>query len=126
LIWAFTGVDYLEEQIHRQYGGGYRGFSIRVASGVYFHTGAFNGCPVDNASLDPVDCGKVGITNYGIYFAGGIKVFRVPYKKIVAFEPFSDAVRITRDAASAKPQVFSFDDPWFAFNLMKNLAAMPV
>jgi len=51
--------------------------------------------------------------------------FRVSYKKIVAFEPFSDAVQIIRDAASAKPQIFSTDDSWFVFNLMKNLAAVP-
>lgn len=124
LIWVFSGVDYLEERIHRQYTGGYGGFSVLVASGLYYHTGAFHGNPVDNASLDPVDRGTLGITNLGLYFGGSIKVFRVPYKKIVAFEPYSDAVGITRDAASAKPQVFSMDDPWFAFNLMKNLARM--
>jgi hypothetical protein len=125
LVWVFSGVDYLEERIHRQYDGGYGGFSIRVASGLYFHTGAFRGRPIDSTSLDPVDRGKLGITNVGIYFTGAVKVFRLPYKKIVAFEPFSDAIKITKDAASAKPQVFSIDDPWFAFNLMKNLAAIP-
>jgi len=126
LVWVFSGVDYLEERIHRQYSGGYGGFSIRVARGLYYHTGAFRGRPVESASLDHTDRGTLGITNLGIYFTGSIKVFRVPYKKIVAFEPFSDAVQITRDAASAKPQVFSLDDPWFAFNLIKNLAAVPI
>ncbi len=124
LVWAFSGVDYLEERVHRQYRGGYGGFSVRVMSGVYYHTGAFQGRPIDSASLDRVDQGKMGITNLSIYFGGSLKIFRIPYKKVVAFEPFSDAVRITRDAVSAKPQVFSMDDPWFAFNLMKNLAAM--
>ena len=125
LIWLFSGVDYLEERVHRQYSGGYGGFSIRVARGLYYHTGAFHGHPVDSTSLDAIDKGTLAITNQGIYFAGSIKVFRVPYKKIVAFEPYSDDVQITRDAASAKPQIFSVDDPWFAFNLMKNLAAVP-
>jgi len=32
LVWVFSGVDYLEERVHRQYTGGYGGFSVRVAS----------------------------------------------------------------------------------------------
>jgi hypothetical protein len=125
LVWAFLGVDYLEARTHRQYGGGYGGFSIRIARGFYYHTGAFRSRPIDSTTLDPVDRGKLGITNLGIYFTGPVKTFRLPYKKIVAFEPFSDAVQIVKDTARAMPQVFSVDDPWFAFNLMKNLATIP-
>jgi hypothetical protein len=124
LLWAFAGVEYFEERTHRHTVGGYAGINVRVARGLYFHTGGFRGHPVESTSLDHIDNGGLGITNKGIYFAGPAKVFRVPYKKIVAFEPFSNAVRITKDSANAKAQVFSVEDSWFAFNLMKNLAAV--
>jgi len=53
---------------------------------------------------------------------GPRKSIRVPYRKIVSFEPYRDAVGIQRDAATARPQVFGVDDAWFAYNLVTNLA----
>jgi hypothetical protein len=71
-----------------------------------------------------VDTGIAVITAKNIYFCGPAKSFRVAYKKIVSFQPFSDGFGITRDAISAKPQIFVTGDGWFAYNLVTNLAKL--
>jgi hypothetical protein len=48
--------------------------------------------------------------------------FRIPYAKIVSFEPFDNGLGIMRDGVSAKPQIFVTHDGWFSYNLVSNLA----
>ncbi len=122
LVWVFNGVKYYEERTYREHVGGYSGVSIRVMKGVYYRTGGFRGRPVERVETELMDTGTLGITNKHIYFIGSRKKFRVPYSKIVAFEPFDDGIGIMRDAASAKPQRFSTGDGWFTYNLVANLA----
>jgi len=50
------------------------------------------------------------------------KSVRLPYAKIVSFEPFSDGIGVMRDAATAKPQIFVTGDGWFTYNLVTNLS----
>jgi hypothetical protein len=56
------------------------------------------------------------VTDKNIYFTGPRKSLRLPYRKIVSFEPFSDGVGVMRDAATAKPQIFVTGDGWFTYN----------
>ncbi len=124
LVWVFYDVKYLEERIKKEYVGGYGGMSIRVMKGVYYRTGAFKGHPVETAYMHHVDTGLVGITNKHIYFAGARKSVRIPYKKIVSFNSYSDGIGIQRDAASAKPQIFVTGEGWFVYNLVTNLSQL--
>ena len=71
-----------------------------------------------------VDPGQMALTTRHIYFSGERKSHRIRYDKIVAFRPHADGLGIQRDAASAKPEVFTLEDGWFACNLARNLAAM--
>ncbi len=71
-----------------------------------------------------VDHGLFVVTNKNVYFAGPHKSLRLPYSKIVSFQLFSDGMGLTRDAASAKPQVFVTNDGWFTYNLVTNLAKL--
>jgi hypothetical protein len=64
------------------------------------------------------------ITDRNIYFSGPQKSLRLPYKKIVSFQPFSDGFGLIRDAVSAKPQIFVTGDGWFTYNVVTNLAHM--
>jgi hypothetical protein len=64
----------------------------------------------------------VVITNKHIFFAGPVKALRVPYAKIVSFQPFSNGMGIIRDASNAKAQIFVTGDGWFTYNLVTNLA----
>lgn len=122
LVWLFQGVKYFEQRIRRHYEGGSTGVSVRVAKGVYLRSSAFRGHPVETAHTVHVDTGLLGFTDKHIYFSGPSKSLRVPYKKIVAFEPYSDGLGFQRDAASAKPQTFITGDGWFSYNLAVNLS----
>jgi hypothetical protein len=122
LVWMFQGVPYHEVRTWQSFEGGSAGVSFRVAKGVYFRTSAFRGYPVGHAQLQQIDTGLFGVTDKHLYFAGVAKSFRIPYKKIVTFTPYSDAISIVRDLASAKPQVFMTGEGWFTYNLIMNLA----
>ncbi len=124
IVWAFPNSKYLEDKNKRHYTGGMHGVSIRVAKGLYYRVGGFRGNPVETIERIHVDTGWVFLTNKHIYFAGPQKSFRVPYKKIVSFQNFSDGIGIIRDATTAKPQIFVTGDGWFTYNLATNLSRM--
>ncbi len=122
VVWAFRDCRYLEDKVKRHYTGRSQGVSVRVMKGVYYRVGAFKGHPVDTTERTHVDTGLVVLTDRNIYFAGSRKSLRLPYSKIVSFEPFSDGVGVIRDAATAKPQIFVTNDGWFTYNLVTDLA----
>jgi hypothetical protein len=124
VVWAFSGSKYLEDKIRRQFVGGSQGVSVRVMKGVYYRVGAFKGQSVEHTERVHIDTGWVVVTNKNIYFAGPQKSVRLPYAKIVSFEPFSDGIGIMRDTATAKPQIFVTGDGWFTYNLVTNLSQM--
>lgn len=122
VVWAFPNSQYLEDKTRRQYVGGSQGLSIRVMKGVYYRAGAFKGRSIEYNERVHVDTGLVILTNKNIYFAGSQKSLRLPYNKIVTFEPFSDGIGIMRDTMTAKPQIFVTNDGWFTYNLVSNLS----
>jgi len=124
IAWAFKGAQYLEDKTRRQFVGGTQGVSVRVMKGVYYRVGGFKAHPVDITERTYVDSGWVILTNKNVYFAGTQKSIRLPYSKIISFEPFSDGFGVIRDAATAKPQVFVTGDGWFSYNLLVNLAKL--
>lgn len=124
VVWVFNGVTYLEDRVRRQYQGRSQGMSFRVMQGVYYRVGAFKGEPVFSTERVLVDKGSLVVTTKHLYFVGPSKSLRIPYSKIVAFDQFSDGIGVTRDAQTAKPQIFVTGDGWFACNLIQNLAQM--
>lgn len=124
VVWAFPNCKYFEDKVRRTYVGGSKGVSVRVMKGVYYRTGSFKGRSVEHTERVHMDTGLVAITNKHIYFAGSAKSTRIPYTKIVSFEPFSDGIGVMRDAATAKAQTFVTGDGWFTYNLVTNLAKL--
>ena len=124
LVWVFQDVDYYEVKTKTKFVGGSRGVSLRVTKGVYYRVGGFKGERVQESATVHVDTGLMGLTTKHIYFAGPSKRFRINYRKIVAFETFSDGIGVQRDAQTAKPQSFRTGDGWFTYNLVANLAQM--
>lgn len=122
LVWVFQDVDYYEVKTKTKFVGGSRGVSLRVTKGVYYRVGGFKGERVQESATVHVDTGLMGLTTKHIYFAGPSKRFRINYRKIVAFESFSDGIGVQRDAQTAKPQSFRTGDGWFTYNLVANLA----
>lgn len=123
LVWMFGNVKYRTFKTVTRSVGGSQGISVRIARGMYYRTGAFESRRV-HFSEDVIDTGIVVATNRHIYFAGGAKRFRVPYDKIICFEPFADGIGIQRDAETAKPEFFATGDGWFTYNLLTNLAQL--
>lgn len=123
-VWAFPGSEYLDDKTRRQFVGVSQGVSVRLMKGLYYRASAFKGHPVEHTERIHIDTGLVVVTNKNIYFAGPKKSIRLPYAKIVSFEPFSDAIGIMRDASNAKPQFFITGDGWFTYNLVKNLSQL--
>jgi hypothetical protein len=124
LVWIFQGVEYYEQKTRRHDEGGSSGVSIRLAKGVYYRTSGFRAHPVVKTETVHVGTGMLAFTNKHLYFTGGAKSFRVAYKKIVSFEPFSNGIGIQRDATTAKPQTFLTGDGWFTYNLVMNLSQL--
>lgn len=124
IVWAFQNSHYYEDKIRRQYVGGSQGVSVRLAKGLYYRTSTFKGRVVENTERVHIDTGWVVITNKNLYFAGARKSLRLPYGKIISFEPYSDGIGIMRDAATAKPQTFVTGDGWFTYNAVMNLAQL--
>ena len=122
VVWVFPFSQYLEDKTRREYVGHSQGVSFRIMKGVYYRVGGFKGQPVDKTERVHLDTGTVVITNKHIWFAGPVKALRVPYAKIVSFQPFTDGIGIMRDAVTAKPQIFVTGDGWFTYNLVTNLA----
>lgn len=127
IIWLFqNGVNYYEEKIQRSRVGSYSGISVRVAKGVYTHFGESRGQSIETPMMVLQDTGQFAITNKNIYFHGQRKSFRIPYKKIVSFTPYSDGIEVFKDTASAKPQIFLTGEGWFVYNLVTNLATLQI
>ncbi|WP_069293902.1 hypothetical protein [Fervidobacterium thailandense] len=124
LIWVFPKVDYYQDRTVREYIGGSSGVSFRVAKGVYLRTGAFKATPIETIKRVHVDSGILAVTTKHIYFHGKFKSFRIPFKKIVAFEPYSNGIGVHKDSAAAKREIFATGDGWFTYNLLVNLAQL--
>jgi len=122
LVWCFRNVACFEEKIYKSYVGQSQGVSVRVMKGVYYRVGGSRGYPVETSQTEQVDTGMMGITTQHIYFTGERKSFRIPYKKVVSFTPYSDGIGVCRDAANAKPQTFITGEGWFVYNLVMNLS----
>ena len=124
LVWVFQDVDYIETVTRREMHGSSRGFSNRIARGVYYRPSSFKSRVVEWDETTCADKGVMALTTKHIYFAGAKKSFRVRYDRIVTVEPFSDGIGIMREAQTAKPQIFVTGDGWFTHNMATNLAQM--
>ena len=120
MLSIFNNVEYAKEVTRRHYQGSSMGASVRVAKGVYIRPGSFQGRTVEETSMEKQDTGTMGLTTKHLYFAGdnSHRSFRVKLEKIVSFKPYEDGLRIMRDTASAKPEMFimSPTDAWFLIN----------
>lgn len=91
--------------------GGYNGISVRVASGLYYRFGGYDGRAVA-ATVQNVDTGFIVLTNKGMYFAGQEKTFRVPYSSILRFKAYPDGIGFFRNVGDGREELFTVVDPW--------------
>ncbi len=122
ILWAFNGVTAYEEKIQREWVGRSRGMSFRVCRGVYYRTGGSRGHAVEHTSMQPIGHGSLYVTNKNLIFHSMKKGLKIPYKKIIGVNPYSDGIEIHRDGANAKRLTIQGFDPWFLMNVMSQLA----
>ena len=99
----------LEEKTKRQYIGGSRGVSVRIAKGVSFRTGGFRGHVETSQEIVPVSAGELIITNKRIVFRGDRKNFTSTWAKIIDLELFGNGIRIGKEGQQ-KPGLFQFNN----------------
>jgi len=126
-FFAMANVLISEQRTTSSYVGGFQGVSIRVANGLYYRLGEVRGHRAESTSLQEIDYGDFLVTTDNVYFSGhehGTN-FRIAFKQVIRFQPYTDAVGICKDASREKifaPQHVE-NCGWFLFNVLQALAA---
>lgn len=74
--------------------GGGGGMSVRVARGVYLHSGGFGSHSVKHNVTSVDDTGSLVVTDRRLVFLGKLKTRVVALTKVVHVEPFVDGLRV--------------------------------
>lgn len=105
-----VGASLREERvISRGYQGGSHGVSIRIAKGVTYRVGQNRGKMVSETGIVDVDSGSFIITNQRLIFVGNKKSFSYDYKKLLAWNVYSDGISLNFDNAASRNLAFSDD-----------------
>lgn len=121
ILWVFRDVELVEQKIKREFVGRSQGMSFRVMKGVYYRVGGFKGSPIETTQMISIGRGILVLTDKTIYYNCPQKSLKIPYKKLISIEPFSDGVGFQKDGASSKPFFLKGMDSWFTYNLITNL-----
>jgi hypothetical protein len=94
VVHAETEAELMKEVTLREFRGGYRGFSFRVAKGVTYRTGWGRGhSVVVGTNLVAEDSGLLALTSKRAVFVGSRKTVELPYSKLINLGIFSDGVQ---------------------------------
>lgn len=122
IAYAENNIAYFEVNSRREYVGGSRGVSVRVAKGVSYRVGSFRGHSVSRDEVTRVGVGPFAIGHRAIYFYSPAKSVRITYDKMAAIVERDDGIEIQRDAETAKPQYFVGPDSWFLHGVIQHFA----
>ena len=120
-LWVFRDVELVEQKVKREFVGRSQGMSFRVMKGVYYRVGGFKGSPIETTQMVSIGRGMLVLTDKTIYYNCQQKSLKIPYKKLISIEPYSDGVGFQKDGASSKPFFLKGMDSWFTYNLITNL-----
>lgn len=118
VLWSYDGVTMYQEKVKREFVGGHSGFTFRIVKGVNYRTGSFKGHPVEHSYMDNAGTGALYITNKHIIFHSSLRSTKIPYKKIIGLNPYSDGMGVQMDGANAKRLIFQGFDCSFVLNVM--------
>ena len=89
-----TGATLMKEVAVREYRGGYRGFSMRIAPGLRYHVGGARGkSVVVGTHLQEDDSGSLTVTSLRAAFTGERSSIEMPYSKLLSLGVFDDGVQ---------------------------------
>lgn len=105
-----VGANLLEERVvSRSYKGGSHGVSFRIAKGLTYRVGQSRGKLVSEKGIVTVDSGDFIITNQRLIFSGGKKSFSYEYRRLLAWNMYSDGILLNIDNASSRTLTFVGD-----------------
>lgn len=121
---AQVEANLLKEQITREFQAGSVGVSFRVMKGVRFHTGSIRGrSVVVGTETVRETTGTLTVTSQRIAFSSPKRSADIPYAKLLALDPYQNAIRI--HAANRKnPLLFEVDDGLYLTALVNAAARM--
>lgn len=96
-----------ERVISRGYQGSSQGVSVRIAKGLTYRVGQSRGKLVSEKGIVAVDEGDFIITNQRLIFSGSKKSFSYEYKRLLAWNMYSDGILINIDNGPSRTLVFS-------------------
>lgn len=100
----------LKEVKVREYQGGYRGFSFRIAKGVRYHTGSTRGrSVVVGTKIETADEGILSLTSQRAVYVGRRKTIEMPYSKLINLNIFTDGVQFHMSNRK-NPPMFQVDE----------------
>lgn len=85
-------VQLIEIRKRTQYVGGSKGVSVRIAKGLSYRVGGFNGERVTTEHNEITDCGDLTVTNKRVVFQGSKKNVTYTIGSITAINKFGNAV----------------------------------
>ncbi|MCY3592366.1 MAG: hypothetical protein OXH32_12135 [Acidobacteria bacterium] len=80
---------------------------------------------VGEEEMSVSDTGLLGVTTGHLYFYSPNHRFRIPHGRIVTLRPRADGIGLTQDRPEARPEYFLLDDADFAYELLRNVPALP-
>ncbi|MGH2632556.1 MAG: hypothetical protein ACRDG3_04025 [Tepidiformaceae bacterium] len=99
----------LKEQTTREFRGGSRGLSFRIAKGVYYRTGQFKGhSVVTGTTVAPTDSGVLTVTSQRVVFSGDKSSLEFAYAKLLDITGYSDGVKLAVSNRQ-KPSTFHIE-----------------
>lgn len=121
-IYCQWGVFLYQQVKSTQYRGTHAGLSFRIAKGMYFKTGGFQGEPVHTTEMKQVAYGNVVITDTNIFFKSPEKSLRISFSKIISLEPYNDGLGVNTDGVREASLIIQNVDGWFLYNLIALVA----
>ncbi|MEK6938465.1 MAG: hypothetical protein AABX04_05450, partial [Nanoarchaeota archaeon] len=99
-----------EPRAVREFHGGSRGVSMRVAKGMSVRVGNFRGKSESHDELRVIDSGVLIVTNKRLIFIGPNRNSNIELKKLLHFNATSEGIMISLETRQ-KPQLFTVSDP---------------
>jgi hypothetical protein len=122
------GINYFKLIASRRFEVSSQGVPVRLASGVYFRTGAFSSHPVETQTMRAIDVGPLALTTEALYFGGRQEPFRLPYSQVLSKDVRADGLLFWKSRAEATTEAFQRNNGlgWFLANLIESAPEIAV
>jgi len=98
VCYYITNVTWHEiRTITQAYSYGGPAIRFKIVKGIYFRGGRTAVRRITSDQLTELDAGKLYVTNKRLIFDGLVRNTTIPYKSVLAIEPFEDGIRVEKE-----------------------------